>query len=49
MGAAATVGVIPVTPPAVLAPALALVLVALTLFKVTAVGGAVLAYARSRP
>jgi hypothetical protein len=49
MGAAAAVGVIPVTPPAVLAPALALVLVALTVFKVTAVGGAVVAYARSRP
>jgi hypothetical protein len=48
MGAAAAVGMIPVTPPAVLAPALAAAVVALTVVKVAAVGGAVLSVARSR-
>jgi hypothetical protein len=48
MGAAAAVGMIPVTPPSVLAPALAAAVVALTVVKVAAVGGAVLSVARSR-
>jgi hypothetical protein len=48
MGAAAMVGVIPVTPPALLAPALALGVAGLTVVKVAAVGGAFVAYARSR-
>jgi hypothetical protein len=48
MGAAAALGTIPLTPPAVLAPALALMLVALTAVKVAALGGAVVAYARFR-
>jgi hypothetical protein len=48
LGAAAAVGMIPVTPPAVLAPALAAAVVALTVVKVAAVGGAVLSVARSR-
>jgi hypothetical protein len=48
MAAAAAVGMIPITPPAVLAPALAAAVVALTAVKVAAVGGAVLSVARSR-
>jgi CHASE2 domain-containing sensor protein len=48
MGAAAAAGVIPVTPPAVLAPALAVAVVALAAVKVAAVGGGILAYARPR-
>jgi hypothetical protein len=48
MGAAAMVGVIPVAPPAVLAPALALGVAALTVVKVAAVSGAFLALARKR-
>ena len=48
MGAAAAAGVIPVTPPAVLAPALAVAVASLTVVKLAAVGAAVLAYARSR-
>lgn len=47
-GAAAAVGVIPVTPPAVLGPVLAVALVALTVVKVAAVGGGILTYVRSR-
>jgi hypothetical protein len=48
MGAAAAVGMVPATPPAALAPALAAMVVALTVVKVAAVGGAVLSVARSR-
>jgi hypothetical protein len=48
IGAAAAAGAIPVAPPAVLGPALAAALVALTVVKVAAVGGGILTYVRSR-
>jgi len=48
MGAAAGVGLLPTAPPALLAPALAAAVLALTVVKVAAVGGGVLAYARKR-
>ena len=48
MGAAAAVGMIPATPPSVLAPALAVAVAALTAVKVAAAGAALLAYVRSR-
>jgi hypothetical protein len=48
MGAAAAIGVVPVTPPTVLAPALAVAVAALTAVKVAAVAGAVLAYVKAR-
>lgn len=47
-GAAAALGLIPATPPALVAPALAVAMIALTAVKVAAVGGALLTYARSR-
>jgi len=48
MGAAAAVGMIPTTPPSVLAPALAVAAAALTAVKVAAAGGALLTFARKR-
>jgi hypothetical protein len=48
MGAAAAIGMIPATPPSVLAPALAVAVAALTAVKAAAVAGAVLAYIRAR-
>ena len=48
MGAAAAMGVIPATPPAIAAPALAAAVAVLTAVKVAAVGGALLTYVRSK-
>jgi len=48
LGAAAAIGMIPATPSAVFAPALAVAVAALTAVKVAAVGGALLTYIRSR-
>jgi hypothetical protein len=48
MGAAAGVGLLPTAPPVLLDPALAAAAVALTVVKLAAVGGGVLALARGR-
>jgi len=48
LGAAAAIGMIPATPPSLVAPALAVVVAVLTAVKLAAVGGALLTYARSR-
>jgi hypothetical protein len=48
LGAAAALGVIPVAPPAVVAPVLEAVVATLTAVKVAAAGGALLAYTCAR-
>jgi hypothetical protein len=48
MGAAAGVGLLPTAPPELLAPALAAAMLALTVAKLAAVGGGVVAFARKR-
>ncbi len=48
LGAAASIGLIPVAPPAVMVPALAVVLAALMAVKVATVGSGLLVFAHER-